>query len=67
MFLVDIVNGIKIYSKVCSSCKQDTDYYQNDDTALSEEQAIQMAETHLENLPSQFKLDISAISRENIY
>jgi hypothetical protein len=36
-------------------------------TALSEEQAIQMAETHLENLPSQFKLDISAISRENIY
>lgn len=30
-------------------------------TASSEAQAIQMAETHLENLPPQFKLDISAV------
>jgi len=31
-------------------------------TASSEDQAIRMAETHLENLPPQFKLDISAVS-----
>ena len=31
MFIVDIVNGIQVYSKVCSSCRQDTDYYQEDD------------------------------------
>tara|TARA_S200002703_G_scaffold158824_1_gene170262 strand:- start:1380 stop:1538 length:159 start_codon:yes stop_codon:yes gene_type:complete len=31
MFVVDIVNGTKVYSKVCSSCRQDTDYYQLED------------------------------------
>jgi hypothetical protein len=31
MFVVDIVNGTKLYSKVCSSCRQDTDYYQLED------------------------------------
>jgi len=31
-------------------------------TASSEEEAILMAETHLSNLPPQFKLDISAVS-----
>ena len=31
MFVVDIVNGSKVYSKVCSSCRQDTDYYQLED------------------------------------
>ena len=31
MFVVDIVNGTKVYSKICSSCKQDTDYYQDED------------------------------------
>jgi len=31
MFIVDIVNGTKVYSKVCSSCRQDTDYYQLED------------------------------------
>ena len=30
MFVVDIVNGTKVYSKVCSNCKQDTDYYQDE-------------------------------------
>ena len=31
MFVVDIVNGTKVYSKICSSCRQDTDYYQADE------------------------------------
>jgi len=30
--------------------------------AYDENEAIRMAETHLENLPPQFKLDISAVS-----
>ena len=33
-------------------------------TASSEEQAIRMAETHLENIPPQFKLDIGSIRSE---
>ena len=31
MFIVDIVNVTKVYSKICSRCRQDTDYYQADD------------------------------------
>ena len=34
-------------------------------TASSEDQAIRMAETHLENIPPQFKLDIGGIRSED--
>jgi hypothetical protein len=34
-------------------------------TASSEEEAIRMAETHLEYIPPQFNLDISATSKKN--